>query len=143
MDRAEEVRQRVLDGDADAIITAAYLRIKEVGPDWLRDAFCAAYLKVRHAHARSWDDVFGQPWPTGAHLGQRRIRMTRAAPIVHAISTASAAGEAIDEKLFTKVGQSLGLGGTAVKEVYYALMKIDEIRQWRAEQLRLASEFSE
>jgi hypothetical protein len=142
VDRAEEIHQRVLDGDADAILTAVYLRIKEVGPDWLRTAFCDAYEKVRWAQAKSWDDVFGQPWPKMAHIKQRRTRMIRSAHIVHAVTTAHAKGEPIDGRLFDKVGQQFGLGGTAAKEVYYALLKFEEVQQWRANLLRLASKFS-
>ncbi len=35
-------------------------------------SFLAAYRKVRQYKAKSWDDVFGNPHPKGAHLGARR-----------------------------------------------------------------------
>ena len=39
-----------------------------VPPAWVREAFCAAYVKVAAAKVRSWDEAFGKPYPKNAKL---------------------------------------------------------------------------
>ncbi|MBK8993994.1 MAG: hypothetical protein IPM40_21230 [Gammaproteobacteria bacterium] len=89
-------------------------------PLWVSRAFISAYDQVLNCKAKSWDTVFGNPYPKGEHLSARRKKRTKAPAVWVAINRAHKQGRAIDESLFTEVGKKLGLGKTLAAEYYYA-----------------------
>jgi hypothetical protein len=80
MDKLERLHQRIVAGDKDAIMDAIYLRIRDVGPAWLSEAFSEAYEAVRALEKRGWDAAFGKP-NKGKHLDKSRIKRHWAIPV--------------------------------------------------------------
>jgi hypothetical protein len=81
MDKLEQLRERVADGDKDAIMDAMYLRIREVGPAWLTEAFSEIYETVRALEKRGWDDALGGEPNKGKHLDKSRLKRKWAIPV--------------------------------------------------------------
>jgi hypothetical protein len=80
MDDLEHLRQRILDGDKDAIMDAIYIRVREVGPAWLSEAFSEVYEAVRALEIRGWDAALGEP-NKGKHLLKSRLKRFWAIPV--------------------------------------------------------------
>src|SRR5262245_34375524 len=75
----DKLRERIAAGDKDAIMDAIYLRIREVGPAWLREAFSEVYDAVRAFERRGWD-ALGKP-NKGKHLEKSRLKRYWALPV--------------------------------------------------------------
>lgn len=94
-------------------------------PPWTSSAYIAAYDRVLNCRAKSWDSVFGKPYPAGVHLAARRKRREKSFAVYNEVKRilASAPDTPIDEHLFERVGKPLGLGKTLAGEFYYAVEK--------------------
>jgi hypothetical protein len=90
-------------------------------PDWAGTAFENAYHLVVTGGARSWDDVFGKPYPKGKHVHSSSGKLSRAFAI-HALvrDIHKKEGVPIDVGLFDRVGRGTGFGGsTVIGKLYY------------------------
>jgi len=94
-------------------------------PRWLEMAFLAAYRKVRHYKAKSWDDVFGRPHPKGTHLRTKDQERKYALRVFFRIEQIrrDEPHTAIDGAIFERVGKEFGIGGKTLTEEYYYKIK--------------------
>lgn len=89
-------------------------------PEWLELGYLDAYRSVRwKAEKKSWDDVFGAPFPKGTHV--RRIQRDQHYKwkVYAAVTQRREEGWPTDEGLFEDVADELGLKKTHVSELYY------------------------
>lgn len=91
-------------------------------PDWAADAFIKAYDTVNNARAKSWNTVFGNPYPKGTHLSALRKRRMKKFAVWNEITLIlkTEPDIPVDEYLFETVGKKFGLGKTLASEYYYA-----------------------
>ena len=91
-------------------------------PDWAADAYIKAYDSVNNARAKSWNTVFGLPYPKGTHLSAVRKRRIKKFAVWNEITQIlkTQPDTPIDEYLFEMVGKKFGLGKTLASEYYYA-----------------------
>lgn len=87
-------------------------------PDWVSRAYIRAFDSVHNYRAKSWDAVFGPPLPKGAQLASLRKRRVHSIGVWNAVRGHKAKGAKIDDELFAKIGQKLGLGLTITKKYY-------------------------
>lgn len=95
-------------------------------PEWTSKAYIKAYDAVVNAREKSWDVVFGPPYPKGANLSalrKRRMLMFAVRNRVSEIRKAEPA-IAIDEGLFARVGKEFNIGKTLAAEYYYHAKRI-------------------
>lgn len=92
-----------------------------VMPEWLARAYIRAFDTVHTARAKSWDDVFGKPYPKGAHLSAVRQRMTLRWQVLNHVNDIKAREPKTptDAALFERVGEALGIGKTQAETLYY------------------------
>jgi hypothetical protein len=90
-------------------------------PDWAGTAFENAYHLVVTGGARSWDDVFGKPYPKGKHVHSSSGKLSRAFEVHTRVQDIhKKKGLPIDVGLFDRVGRDTGFGGsTVVGQLYY------------------------
>jgi hypothetical protein len=93
-------------------------------PDWASEAFDHAYSFVMMGGAHSWDEVFGQPHPTGKHL-LKIGRENRKFEVWRRVRQLHEEGAPIDSGLFERVGRETGLGEkTVISELYYKVEQL-------------------
>lgn len=105
-------------------------------PEWAAKAYIKAYDTVNNAKAKSWNAVFGNPYPKGQHLSAIRKRRMLMFSVWNEITEilnreqiwndATKQWEsvtAIDESLFEAVGKKFHIGKTLASEYYYAAKK--------------------
>lgn len=115
-------------GDSTALLAAIRKCANHdvVLPEWVSRAFISAYDRVLACEAKSWDDVFGRPYPSGANVSamrkRRRLRYAVRNEIQRILDAELAT--AIDVGLFERVGERLALGKTATQELYYESVKL-------------------
>jgi hypothetical protein len=84
-------------------------------PKWAREAFLEAY----YSYPKSWDDVFGKPprrdTPEQARIKQEVVNVAREVRRLHA----EGEGDPIDDGLFEKVAEKLGMRAGTVKNWRY------------------------
>lgn len=92
-------------------------------PEWTSKAYIKAYDAVVNAREKSWDAVFGQPYPKGSHLSAIRKQRTLQFAVHNRISDVRKTDPAIaiDVDLFDRVGQEFNIGKTLAAEYYYAV----------------------
>lgn len=82
-------------------------------PKWAREAFLGAY----YSYPKSWDDVFGKPprrdTPEQAKIKEQVVDVAREVRRLHA------EGHPIDDGLFEKVAENLGMPAGTVKNCRY------------------------
>jgi hypothetical protein len=109
-------------GDQTALLPMILICVQDQRPlpDWAGTAFENAYYRALAGEARSWDDVFGKPYPKGKHVHSSSGKLSRAF-VVHArVRDYKKKGVPIDVKLFDRVGRDTGFGGsTVVGKLYY------------------------
>lgn len=90
-------------------------------PEWAATAYIRAYDTVNNARAKSWDTVFGNPYPKGKHLSAIRKKRMNGVAVWNEITRIRQMDPdiPIDEELFEIVGKKLGLGKTLASEYYY------------------------
>jgi len=90
-------------------------------PRWCEMAYLAAYRKVRQYKAKSWDDVFGRPHPTGTHIKTKRQEREFSLRVYYEVERIKRKDPAvaIDGFLFESIGKKFGIGGKTLTEEYY------------------------
>jgi hypothetical protein len=120
-------------GNKDAIIEAIYVcSLNSLPiPRWCEYAYLAAYRKVRHYKAKSWDDVFGHPHKKRTHLEAKRQEREKSFPVYQRIRQIKRENPSIpiDGLLFEEVGQQFNIGKTLTEEYYYKWKKRIERKQ--------------
>jgi hypothetical protein len=119
--RLQEARVRVEAGDGLAVLAA----LKECFfsdvpiPRWLADAFVARVDIVLRDHKTSWDDAFGKPWPR-VHASKfkqwQRDRIRVHLAMLEVMKETPKPAK--DDILFARLGRTLGLAPTLVKDHY-------------------------
>jgi hypothetical protein len=99
-------------------------------PEWAAKAYIKAYDAVNNAREKSWDVVFGKPYPKGRHLkATREKRMLKFAVLNEVNATLQNNPDtAIDEYLFEVVGEKFNIKKTLASEYYYEAKK--QIDSW-------------
>lgn len=95
-------------------------------PNWVATNYIKAYQTVVGARSKSWDQVFGLPYPKGTHLNavrKKRLLKFRVWSDVKKILNMNPKTP-IDEAIFELVGKRVGIGKTLASEYYYAVVKI-------------------
>ena len=124
------MRQRYEDGDHSVVLQAVHRCAQRSIPlpDWVAQAFVAGYNRVVNCRAKSWDDVFGRPYPKGANLNALRKRRTIRFAVWNEVQRIlmSEPDTAIDAGLFERVGKSVRLpvGKTEADKLYYQAAKV-------------------
>jgi hypothetical protein len=114
---------------------------REPLPDWAAAAYREAFESVRTGRAKSWDAVFGKPYPKGSHGAAIYKRQTVMWPIFNAVLQFRAKDKkvALDTALFERVGKIFGIGKTQVSEFYYeAKKRSDSIESTSANPKKIA-----
>ena len=120
------LRQRYEAGDSFSLMQAVFKCAQRslVMPAWVAQPFIDGYYAVVNCRAKSWDDVFGSPYPKGAQLAARRKRRLALVAVWNA-ATAILMKEpdvAIDVGFFERIGRDAHppVGKTLAAELYYA-----------------------
>jgi len=95
-------------------------------PRWCEKAYRRAYARIRLYKAKSWDDVFGRPYPKGTHIEAKRQALENGCEVYLRIKEIKEENPSIpiDGHLFERVGRELGVGGkTLTEECYYRRKK--------------------
>ena len=97
-------------------------------PAWAATAYIAAYDHVLNCRAKSWDEVFGTPYPKGVNLNamrKRRILRFRVYRLVTEILQAER-HTPIGVALFERVGREMRppIGKSEAAERYYEAMRL-------------------
>lgn len=89
-------------------------------PEWLARSFLAAYDRVLNCRAKSWDDVFGQPFPKGTQLAALRRRRGSRIKVAAAVTrlVQSAPTRPVDLAFWEQVGREASEGKTNAEELY-------------------------
>ncbi|MDO9599539.1 MAG: hypothetical protein Q7J47_17610 [Azoarcus sp.] len=95
-------------------------------PEWAARAYLSAFQSVVGAKSKSWDKVFGEPYPKGTQLAPlaKKRNMKFAVWIRVNGILGSEPGVAIDTGLFERVGKEFNLGKTLASEYYYEAKRI-------------------
>lgn len=97
-------------------------------PEWVAKAYLRAYHKVAQCEEKSWDAVFGKPYPKGTNLEalkkKRNLKFAVFNTIISAVK--SDPDTAIDAGLFEKVGREFNIGKTLAEEYYREASKVLE-----------------
>lgn len=95
-------------------------------PEWASRAYIKAYDTVNCAHAKSWDTVFGNPYPKGAHLNAIRKKRSLSYSVHSEIRNRMLMNPdlKIDDGLFEEVGKKFNIGRTLASEYYYHVKEI-------------------
>ncbi|HET7831818.1 MAG TPA: hypothetical protein VFK88_02525 [Gallionella sp.] len=90
-------------------------------PEWAAKAYIKAYDTVNNARAKSWDAVFGNPFPKGRHLNADRKRRMLTFAVWNEVTKmlSMKPNTALDEGLFETVGKKFAIGKTLASEYYY------------------------
>jgi hypothetical protein len=120
-------KKQYLDGDKGAALYALHLCMLDnlPPPKWVQKAFIQAYQTINSYNAKSWDEVFGRPYPKNTQLKARQKRRELSASVYHRISHKLSENPniPIDEFLFQTVADELNLYKTQVSEYYYFHVK--------------------
>lgn len=89
-------------------------------PDWASRAYISAYDRVLNAREKSWDAVFGSPYPKGTNLNSlRKKQKMRPAVWSRIVETIKCNPEIpIDSCLFENIGKEFNIGKTLAEEYY-------------------------
>ncbi len=91
-------------------------------PGWAAKAYITAYDAVNNAREKSWDKVFGSPYPKGAHLNAIRKKRMLSVAVLNEINLIKSMDPnvKIDDYLFETVGKKFGIGKSLANEYYYS-----------------------
>ena len=95
-------------------------------PEWLARAYIKRFDTVHNARAKSWDDVFGKPYPKGVHLDAVRRRRQLRLEVLHYVKDLKARepDTPTDKALFERVAEAFGIGTTQAETLYYQAKRI-------------------
>jgi hypothetical protein len=94
-------------------------------PDWAAKAYIKAFDRVNDGLDKSWDSVFGMPYPKGTNLNSIRKKHVTKLKVWHDVKDTIRMNREtpIDAALFEKVGKKHAIGKTLASEYYYAVVK--------------------
>ncbi len=94
-------------------------------PEWAAMAYIKAFDTVLNARAKSWDEVFGAPYPKHSHMNAIKKRRELKFGVLNRVNEIRAREPKtpIDEALFELVGQEFNIGKTLAAEYYYSAKK--------------------
>lgn len=121
----EDCREKHEAGDGYAALRAVCLcgKVRLVMPEWVVDAFHKATNMLRRLEVKTLDEAFGVTFPKGKHINALRKFERFGFAVHHRVQEEPRNGRPIDDGLFEKVGNELGLGKTQTSD-YYAIRKI-------------------
>jgi hypothetical protein len=90
-------------------------------PDKLAREFVRRVNLVFNRKAKSWDDAFGEPWPSGRSLASLQIA-SKGLPVLLRTRIAVEGGSGVDAAL-RDVAAELGLSHGEARKLYYAFPK--------------------
>ncbi|HOT29026.1 MAG TPA: hypothetical protein PLU72_12645 [Candidatus Ozemobacteraceae bacterium] len=126
--RINKRREAIEGGDGLAILSCMRdcARSGMIAPGWLAEAFVTRCDSVFDFKARSWDEVFGKPFPKRRKIETAREEHEKMF-LVYAVALGRHKdGERIDKALFESVGDLFGMCGTRAEELYYKARKLFE-----------------
>lgn len=90
-------------------------------PGWVALQYSKAWADiVVFAKHKSWDNVFGLPYPKGGHINSIRKERRLKIKVFSRIEDLVADGMKIDESLFNSVGKEFAICKTLASEYYYS-----------------------
>lgn len=94
-------------------------------PEWAAEAYSTAYDAVNNAREKSWDKVFGNPYPKGAQLAAIRKKRMLSIGVLNEVTSMLKMNPDlnIDDCLFETVGKKFNIGKTLANEYYYSAKK--------------------
>lgn len=97
-------------------------------PIWATQAYETAYNAARTGKAKSWDDVFGKPYPPGTHLNKVAKRDEILWPLYQRVQEiiSTSPERPIDVSLFEEVAKEFYIGKTLASEYYYEAKRINK-----------------
>lgn len=115
------------DGDQYALMLAIR-KCAQCGlpmPEWVRSGYILAFDTVHTHRAKSWDEVFGEPFPKGKQLHAARRDLSLRWEILERVRELRSSmpiddRKAIDEEMFSLIGKELGASKTKVSDLYYS-----------------------
>jgi hypothetical protein len=121
---SEENRTSYKDGDKAALfrVLVHCALFRRAIPEWASEALDLSYRAALTGEIRSWDHVFGRPWQQERPRAQRRAVQTQARKwqvwmLVRALHEEEGKPP-IDNILFERVAEQLGLGRSTVGNLY-------------------------
>lgn len=123
MQELQQIENAYHDGTKAAVLEAIYtcsLNSLPI-PEWCEIAYLKCFRAVRQYRAKSWDDVFGKPHPTGAHLAAKQEKREKQYLVYKRVKELSES-KPLGGELFEAVGREFAIGGkTKVSEYYYEI----------------------
>ncbi len=122
----EDLRKQFEEGNQAALLAAIYYCASCNLPlnDWIAYAFIKRYADVLiFAKYKTWDKVFGLPYPKGTHLKALRSENRLKFKVWQYVEEEIKKGLPIDDGLFEVVGEHFKLGKTTVSKYYYSQKK--------------------
>jgi len=113
-------------------IAFALLYEKEI-PAWARKALIEGYFDNR---PKSWDDLFGSPFPKGAKVASLRKLNRIKTKVFLRVKELRAEGRPIGDELFEQVGKEFAVSAQTVRNaIYYdkGLQFVDALLEWATE----------
>ena len=126
--RIESRRKQFDAGDQGALMAA--LRVcachEIVMPEWVASAYIKAYDQVLTCREKSWNVVFGAPFPKGANINARRKKRVLMFAVLNAVNHIRSSDDSrtIDAHLFEEVGAKFSIGKTLAEEYYRAALSL-------------------
>lgn len=112
-------------GDKSALMEAIFVCATSNLPlaPWAAYAYDQAYSKIALAQFKSWDDVFGVPYPKGTQLNAIKKRNRLQIKVYDTVEAEVKSGRVVGESLFEDVGKKYAICKTLASEYYYDLKK--------------------
>ena len=119
----DRLEQEYAEGHELALMTAISLcaSFEFIMPEWVARSYIKAHTTIIEARAKSWDDVFGRPLKPRQRLETARKHRELMPKVFVAIMQIrmQEPETPIDQGLFERVGEQLGIGKTLVSELWY------------------------
>ena len=98
-------------------------------PSWVAKEICLAHSRSRDGELRSWNDVFGKPFP-----GKRRKGILTRRKAIYVWQNVrelhEKEGRSLDNSLFEDVGKKFGFSATTAKNLYYECRDVNQPKVW-------------
>ena len=127
LERLDKMRQQYEKGDRAKLISAIRHcgRNKIVMPDWVANEFIKKTDRWVNYGVEELGQALGVTWPTGAHLEAHKKKQRLKFKIYNEVMDQNLMNnQAINTKLFLKVGKKFHIGSTLAKDYYYEVQKI-------------------
>lgn len=111
------------DGDEFALMDAIHecAQHELLLPDWAARAYLKGFYAVVNARSKSWDEVFGSPYPPHTKLHNVRTNRVNGAKIYSLVNQIQMREPktSIDRGLFDRVGEMFNVSGSQAEKLYY------------------------